>query len=260
MTTTQMVVGSEAIFPNITTRGLFLNLDGTNPSSYPGSGSTWFDLSGNGYNATLQNSPTYDNTDTSVGLGSFNFNGVDQWVLSASMPTHLATGTPNTIEVWAKNTNVGGTVVGFQATATPNTGAHRSLIEFCFVGPFYTVRWYQQGTSGSTFGAIGNQNPPANQWNQYVITSNNSINQGFQGPTPTTTLGTPTIGAAVAGTASYSGSAYLQFAHNDTTNSGATGSGNWFAGRIGIVRAYNRILTTTEIRQNYNATRAYYGL
>ena len=260
MTTTQMVVGSEAIFPTIVTRGLFLNLDGTNPASYSGTGTIWNDLSGNGYNATLQNSPTYDNSSTAVGLGSFNFNGVDQWVLSASMPTYLSTGVPNTIEVWAKNTNVGGTVIGFQSTAAPNAGFHHSMMEFCFVGPFYTVRWYQQGSGGNSLGGIGSQNPPANGWNQYVITSNNSINQGFQGPTPATQFGVPSVGLPVSGTATYNGSAYLQFAHSDTVNSGATGSGNFFAGRIGIVRAYNRVLTTTEIAQNFQATRAYYGL
>lgn len=260
MTTSQMVVASEAIFPTIAKRGLFLNLDGTNPASYPGSGTTWFDISGNGYNATLQNNPTYSNANTSVGLGSFNFNGIDQWVLSASMPTPLSTGVPNTIEIWAQNTNTGGVLVGFQSTTTPNAGNHHSVMEFCFVGPFYTARWYMTGSGGATLGALGTQNPPVNGWNQYVVTTTNAINQGFQGPNPATVLGTPTTGAAVAGTATWNGGAYLQFAHSDTTNSGATGAGNYFAGRIGIVRAYNRVLTATEIRQNYQATRAYYGL
>jgi hypothetical protein len=37
---------------NIVTEGLVTHLDASNSSSYSGSGTTWFDLSGNGNNAT----------------------------------------------------------------------------------------------------------------------------------------------------------------------------------------------------------------
>jgi len=43
----------------IVTSGLVLNLDAGNPASYPGSGTTWFDLSGNGNNGTLVNVVRY---------------------------------------------------------------------------------------------------------------------------------------------------------------------------------------------------------
>ena len=36
-----------------------LLLDAANPNSYPGSGTTWTDLSGNGRNGTLTNGPTF---------------------------------------------------------------------------------------------------------------------------------------------------------------------------------------------------------
>jgi hypothetical protein len=45
--------------PRIVTDGLVLCLDAGNPKSYTGSGTTWTDLSGNGNNGTLTNSPTY---------------------------------------------------------------------------------------------------------------------------------------------------------------------------------------------------------
>jgi hypothetical protein len=41
------------------TNGLKLYLDSANPSSYPGSGTTWYDLSGEGYQATIQTGMTY---------------------------------------------------------------------------------------------------------------------------------------------------------------------------------------------------------
>ena len=39
--------------PRIVTDGLVLALDAGNSKSYPGSGTTWTDLMGNGYNATV---------------------------------------------------------------------------------------------------------------------------------------------------------------------------------------------------------------
>ena len=57
--------------PSIVTDGLIFNLDAGNPASYSGTGSTWYDLSGNGRNATfiqdynnlgnLLTNPSYDN-------------------------------------------------------------------------------------------------------------------------------------------------------------------------------------------------------
>lgn len=54
--------------PNLVTRDLIMHLDAANIKSYPGSGTTWYDLTGNGYNATLTGSPTNSG-------GVFQFNG-----------------------------------------------------------------------------------------------------------------------------------------------------------------------------------------
>lgn len=52
------------------TANALLNLDASNASSYSGSGVNWNDLSGNGRNATLVNSPTYDSTNKAVSWGN----------------------------------------------------------------------------------------------------------------------------------------------------------------------------------------------
>ena len=261
MTTTQMVVGSQAIFPTITTRGLALNLDGTNPASYPGTGTTWFDISGNGRNATLVGAPIYETGNTTVGLGSFNFNGTNQYAsVTTDMATVLSTGVANTFEIWAKNTNTAGCALSI---SMPQISVLASTVEFGFVGPFYTGRYFFRGGGGNFFGALGSQNPPVNGWNQYVITfaATGSITKGYQGPTPATASGVPTLGGTTPGNnQAYSGTVFPQIARNATLTSGMTGAGNFFAGNIGILRIYNRTLTPTEIQQNYNATRGYYGL
>jgi hypothetical protein len=46
--------------PNIVSNGLVLHLDAGNSTSYPGSGTTWFDLSGRGNNGTLVNGVGYN--------------------------------------------------------------------------------------------------------------------------------------------------------------------------------------------------------
>jgi hypothetical protein len=61
------------ISANLVTSGLILHLDSGNSGSYPGSGTTWTDLSGNGRNATLINGPVY----SSVDGGKIVFYGID---------------------------------------------------------------------------------------------------------------------------------------------------------------------------------------
>ena len=69
------LVGGRYQTLGLVTNGLSMWLDANNGASYSGSGSTWYDLSGNGNDQTLDNSPTY-----TVGAPSyFSFNGIDQY-------------------------------------------------------------------------------------------------------------------------------------------------------------------------------------
>jgi len=63
------------VAPNIITDGLVLYLDVANTKSYPGSGTAWFDISGNNRNFTLTNGPIFQN----IGGGSFRFDGTDDY-------------------------------------------------------------------------------------------------------------------------------------------------------------------------------------
>jgi hypothetical protein len=47
--------------PTIVTNGLVLGLDAADRNSYPGSGTSWFDISGKGRNAPINGSPTFTN-------------------------------------------------------------------------------------------------------------------------------------------------------------------------------------------------------
>ena len=64
--------------PKITTDGLVLNLDAADNNSYPGSGTNWGDLSGNGNDFTLEasgithNSNGYFDLSNGGAIGNFN--------------------------------------------------------------------------------------------------------------------------------------------------------------------------------------------
>ena len=61
----------------IVTDGLVLALDAGNTKSYPGSGTTWTDLSGNGRNGTLTNMEIPGDYSSSIGYLNFS---LDEWV------------------------------------------------------------------------------------------------------------------------------------------------------------------------------------
>ena len=58
--------------PKTVTDGLILCLDAANPKSYPGSGTTWTDLSGRGHHATFTNLAAFNGT-------YFSFDGVNDY-------------------------------------------------------------------------------------------------------------------------------------------------------------------------------------
>jgi hypothetical protein len=74
--------------------GALLYLDAGQSASYPGSGTTWTDLSGNGRNGTLTSGPAY----TSADGGSIVFDGVNDYVQCSGSPTVTAA----TFLVWMR--------------------------------------------------------------------------------------------------------------------------------------------------------------
>jgi hypothetical protein len=79
--------------------GLQVHLDAGNLASYSGSGSTWFDISGNSRHATLENSPTW----SSSNQGFFTFNGTNQRGINSSSSGVLNNGS-RSISSWFKGT------------------------------------------------------------------------------------------------------------------------------------------------------------
>lgn len=108
------------VTPTVTsleTTGRIIYLDANNPSSYSGTGTTWTNLdSGGSYSATLNGSPTFDDT-TTPGNKYFDFNRAAATGQFAQINQNTAinpvVNQPFTIQIWARINNVGtqGTLV-----------------------------------------------------------------------------------------------------------------------------------------------------
>jgi uncharacterized repeat protein (TIGR02543 family) len=115
--------GSESnsvdVVPTITTllsANRIIYLDANNSSSYPGSGTTWTNLdSGGAYSATLNGSPTFDNTDPSNNYFEFNTGALSGQFAQINQAAAInpVVNQPFTIQMWVKINNIGsqGTLV-----------------------------------------------------------------------------------------------------------------------------------------------------
>ncbi len=222
--------------PDITTDGLVMSLDAGYTLSYLRSGSTWYDSSFSGYNATLINSPTFSlsaggiltfsatssNYATIPDFGNFS-NGftLEAWVYFNSIPTS------NTYPAIITNAFSGGSYVGY------SLGVMNTPWDGKITGGFYNGTW--KISSGFA--------PSVNTWYHFVTTYDNTNVKLYK-----------------------DGVLYSQ--NNVGSSSISSGLGGYIAkrwdtsdyidGSIPIVRVYNRALTDSEITINYNSTKTRY--
>lgn len=219
--------------PNIVKDGLVLHLDAANVKSYPGSGTTWLDKSGNGNNGILVNGPTFN----SGNGGSIVFDGVNDCVKG-----QIVTLTNYTISCWFKRS-------GIQSSNFP------ALIAFGTYNPaFYlefngnsNVSYYQSGLGfPNSLSFFSLTNIPSNTWVNLVFIKNGStissyLNSIFKSSITDNTTTSNT------------------FILNGDKVDGPNSTTLW-GGSMAQTQIYNRALSAAEILQNYNATKSRFGL
>jgi len=217
-----------SIANTIVTENLTLQLDASNASSYPGSGTTWFDLAGTQQNITLVNSPTY----TAAAPSYFTFNGSNQ---RGSGTGAVLSSTTYTKSVWFYlNAYVDNNLVSSE------TGGH-----YMFFGGGNKLYSGNSNWAGfpTNFPSVASFS--LNTWYNATITFNTTdgmklyINGSLD--SSYTTIKTA-------------------FTGDGSTNIASYGAGNLLNGRIAKVYCYNRSLTAAEVLQNYNADKAKFGL
>lgn len=218
--------------------GLVFLVDAGNPKSYPGSGSTWYNIGNpksNGSNANM----TY----SSANGGYFTFNN------SSSVSTFANYDELNptqglTIESWV---NFDGNDNDF-IYEKGNVNTQHSL--FSHGGSLNDIRFrsYHEGGGGNDlyFDKTA-ENFQTNRWHYIVATYDRSYKRIYLDATERVSnaesraLITRTTGASVG-------------------RFGGTTTGYYFGGKIAYVAVYNRGLTANEIKNNFEALRGRFGI
>ena len=211
---------------NIVSNGLKMNLDASSPASYAGSGTTWYDLSGNNNHATLNNSPTYD-----AATGSIVTNGTSQYL---SVPLFNNSITNVTMQAWVyintpskgvfiANGYGNGYNVGIGNSGFDSDGSNASML-FSGARWMFNTNTYTAGWHLVTMVLNGSSTPFI-----YVDNVLKGSSTGYPGTAPNTPTGYLTIGAIP----------------ND--------NGRYYAGKFAAAYFYDRALSLSEITQNYNA-------
>jgi hypothetical protein len=213
--------------------GLVLALDAGNTKSYPGSGTTWTDLSGNGNTGTLTLGPTYN----SANGGSIVFDGTNDFIDFTSDSNLLPTA-GLTVSVWFKTT------VGdrWLVTKTSNTLVNgyalsgNSIVagNFFFAVSGVSVVTPGSAITGAWFNLVGTWTPSTS-----LLVYQNSI----QVASNTTSIPASIIDPSFP----------LEIGRDPVA--GAPWNGN-----IAQVSIYNRALSAAEIQQNFNALRGRFGI
>jgi hypothetical protein len=214
----------------LVTDGLVLALDVANTVSYPGSGTTWTDLSGNGRNGTLVNGVGYNGDNG----GSLTFDGVNDIVNT----TYVSPNT-YTFSAWFKTNVVSSGYRNIISIPTPNY----SLVLLDDNTPKLGF-WTSDGLGGTS---LSTPTISTNTWyNVVFVREGNSITGGYKAYLNSVLYGN-------ANTGTWSTTANLSIG-------GRTDTSQFLNGNVSQVFIYNIALTASEIQQNYNATKSRFGL
>lgn len=222
--------------PQIVRNGLVLYLDAANPRSYPGSGPTWTDLSGQGNNFTMIGNLTYSSGSFISTASTANYFIRNPF----NHPTNLLT-----VEMWCR-ADSGSSADSLWSYAISSADNNHQLL-------------YEQTNLtiyAPNFTAVSSGiNIADNTWRQIIRTSNRSTGEELlylNGILAFTATLAPGINFISGGS--------LVLAQEQDDVAGALDANQSFQGSYSIFRIYNRILNLSEVRQNFEATRDRYGI
>ena len=225
--------------PRTSTNGLVLCLDAANKKSYPGTGNTWYDLSGIGNNGSLINGVGYTNDNK----GSFVFDGVNDYV---SLGNTFRYQDNFTVEAIAK------------FPALPNNSAVCTARH-----PIIYNHDYGYNLLVNATGKVEWQIYNTVSQSKSVVSTNSIIGSSYfyaVGIKSGVTIYLYINGILHSQTNLSTNAVY--YAANPFTIGGYAvcgGSRFYATGNISKVSVYNRVLTSSEISKNFNAVRGRYG-
>ena len=221
--------------PKVVTDGLVLALDAGNTKSYPGSGTAWSDMSGNGDNATLINAPTYSSDDG----GYLDFNGTNEY---ATLPELSLAGNEITFTVW----NYGITAQNSSIIYLEDSN-NRRLLNIHLPWSDGNV-YFDKGSDAVNFDRIykNASNSEYQGWHHWAFTANAS---------------TGSMKIYLDSVLWHSDTGKTR-TFNDATGThrriGLVNSADYHRGYVSSIMLYTKELTAAEVLQNYNANKGRY--
>jgi Concanavalin A-like lectin/glucanases superfamily len=220
--------------PSVSMSGLTLYLDGGNLKSYPGTGTTWSDLSGNGASATLVNSISWTSPYFT------NFTGVSGNCITVNVTANLAS---------LLSVGTGDFTYGHWVYFTTLSAGNQTLF-YCGSGNSNLIRVASAtsidiiaGTSGSTQQITATiPTLTVNTWaNIVVVRQSGTLTVYVNGvPNTPTASFTPSVSIAAADPG---------FLGNPNF------AGQYLQGNFSVFQAYNTALSGDSVLQNFNALR-----
>jgi hypothetical protein len=215
------------IGPDIVTDGLVLALDAGSTRSYPGSGTNWYDLSGNGNDAIVESSVSFGST---YGGGLTTLNNVTH-TAQKIYGTFSLSSANYTWEIWyTNNGSQGGDASGFGVTDSSGVSSNGYRAN--------SGSSVQQWVGGSL--TVGQTISTSSSPKQVVLRRSGTTFTSFSNGV---LIDTDTA-ASTSGT----------FVNYSMNYNGGTSSNNGWNGTYYVVRMYNRALSDAEILKNYNQT------
>jgi hypothetical protein len=232
-------VVSNVAVPSIITSGLVLHVDASNVTSYPGTGTTWYDLSPNGYNATLSGNATYNSAnggyiDLQSNTGVLNFPssaGSNTSAYTFGCWVNIPDKTGGAIFMGRGNDSTGGEYpLGWSMALQMNPSN--------FVATIVTKVPFEQQIV-TTYSST----PSINTWYYYTAVWNPGSSLKLY------------INGILRATSNTSGTTLR------TSNTGwnSTINGSNYNAKLGSMFVYNTVLSDADVLYNYNATKTRFG-
>lgn len=231
--------------PKIITTGLVLALDAADINSYPGSGSTWYDLAGGNHHGTLYNGTSYT---TINGVKALTLDGTNNWIGNTTLTGGLSSFTLE-LMFYHNGLDQGGSYgiisMGTNGNYGPMFYCHTSCM-----GSHY----FPGSPSGDYPGGMGSW--VNNTWNIFTWVFTDTVPDSSIG-----SLKTYVNGIQVDGTSNFNfQNGGMGRGSNGYGLGTYSGGGAPYKGSFSQFRVYNRALSAQEVLQNFNVQKTRYGL
>jgi hypothetical protein len=228
---------------NIVKDGLVLYLDAANPKSYVSGSTTWYDLSIGGNNGRLFNNFTYNYSNG----GSLVFDGVTNYTTSPSLSGTSFPQNTGTISFWYNMDSNAPASTGLPIFDGYDNTRNHIFIRRYYIPPYTLQVSCVSTTDGGTYVFFTNQIVSLGVWHNIVVTYVTGTNSSVKLYVDGILLNSGTISDITwKPTGQFVGFGFPLYA-------AVKGNGS-------VLQIYNRVLSESEVLQNYNAAKSKFGL